>query len=360
MRNGNGSSRAEPRIGRSLELARKQRGLSLHQVEQETKIRARYLRELERDNFDVLPPVYMQGSLKTYANFLGLDGETLTRELKRRHPLGDDQEAPTHIEPPKSDYLDRYLVSLGAADAETREIAEDEEAAGRATAPVDNSRLYAASAAFLVLALVAVVLVLTLPRNTQPEVSEVREPLISQAPSEVSRVGDEVGDEESEPVSRQVADEGDDLKPKQQAASPDEDARDDGEPAQGPRDATAASSATPAAETATAEPNATPAPTTEEPATSQPAPAASEAPVRNDQGVVGSLQARGPAEQDDEGPVKNFSIMREKNATMGNTSGSCPRNDGGLVEIRRGNKGAGACPAGNAADRNNDRQRQQP
>jgi cytoskeletal protein RodZ len=338
MRYGNGSPQAEPKIGRSLELARKERGLSLHQVEEETKIRARYLRELERENFDVLPPVYVQGSLKTYANFLGLDGETLTRELKRRQPLEDEPEAPTHVEPPKSEYLDRYLVSLGAADAETREMAGDEEAAGTATVSADNGRLYLASAAFLVLALVAVVLVLTLPRDGQQEVSQVREPLISPAPSEVSRTGDA----ENDPISQQEDDQSDNRQPEQQAVSPDEDARDDGEPAQGPRDATASSSATPAAETATAEPNATPAP--EEPATTQPAP------VREDQGVVGALQARG----EDEGPVRNFSITREKNATMGDSS--CPRRDGGLFEIRRGKKDPGACPAGNVGrDRDNDR-----
>ncbi len=77
------------KIGRTLELARKERGLSLHQVEQGTKIRTRYLRELERENFDVLPPVYVQGSLKTYASFLGLDGEALTRELRSRQPPED-------------------------------------------------------------------------------------------------------------------------------------------------------------------------------------------------------------------------------------------------------------------------------
>lgn len=335
MRYGNGSPQAEPKIGRSLELARKERGLSLHQVEEETKIRARYLRELERENFDVLPPVYVQGSLKTYANFLGLDGEALTRELKRQQPLEDDPEATTHIEPPKSEYLDRYLVSLGAADAETREMAEDEEAAETATvSSADNGRHYLAPAAFLVLALVAVILVLTFPRDGQQEVSQVREPLVSQAP-EASRAGDE----ENDPISQQEDNQSDNRQPEQQAVSPDEDARDDGEPGQGSRDATASSSATPAAETATAEPNATPAP--EEPATTQPAPMASEAPVREDQGVVGGLQARG----EDEGPVRNFSITKEKNATMGNSS--CPRRDGGLFEIRRGKKDPGACPPRN-------------
>ena len=55
------------KIGRILEQAREERGLSLHEVEEATKIRARYLNELERENFEMLPAVYVQGSLRTYA-----------------------------------------------------------------------------------------------------------------------------------------------------------------------------------------------------------------------------------------------------------------------------------------------------
>ena len=81
-------------IGRSLELARAEKGVSLKQVEEDTKIRAGYLRELERENFDVLPAVYVQGSLKTYAEYLGLDGAAFVRELKHRqereHPFDED------------------------------------------------------------------------------------------------------------------------------------------------------------------------------------------------------------------------------------------------------------------------------
>src|SRR5688500_8280467 len=71
-------------IGRTLRLAREKRSLSLQQVEEATKIRTRYLRDLENENFDVLPAVYMLGSLKTYAEHLGLDGAAITGELKRR------------------------------------------------------------------------------------------------------------------------------------------------------------------------------------------------------------------------------------------------------------------------------------
>jgi hypothetical protein len=65
-------------IGRTLRLAREKRGLSLQQVEEATKIRIRYLRDLENENFDVLPAVYILGSLKTYAEHLGLDGAAIT------------------------------------------------------------------------------------------------------------------------------------------------------------------------------------------------------------------------------------------------------------------------------------------
>jgi transcriptional regulator with XRE-family HTH domain len=76
-------SRGETEIGRFLEQKRKERGLSLEEVEQATKIRKRYLTGLERANYSILPDaVYARGFLKTYANYLGLDGEALSRRLK--------------------------------------------------------------------------------------------------------------------------------------------------------------------------------------------------------------------------------------------------------------------------------------
>jgi cytoskeletal protein RodZ len=81
----NGGANGEAKIGRYLEQKRKERGLSLEEVEQATKIRKRYLSGLEREDYAVLPDaVYAQGFLKTYANYLGLDGEALSRQLKSR------------------------------------------------------------------------------------------------------------------------------------------------------------------------------------------------------------------------------------------------------------------------------------
>ena len=338
------------KIGRTLELARKEQGLSLHQVEQGTKIRTRYLRELERENFDVLPPVYVQGSLKTYASFLGLDGEALTRELRRRQLPEDDPEPPTRVEPPKSEYLDRYLVSLGAAGAEGRQMAGDKDEAGAAVSAGGRDRLYLVSGAFLMLVLVAIALMVTLARDSQPVVSEVREPMISQAPSEVSRTGGE----EDEPAYGQEDGERNNPRPEQRAGTPDDEARDDGEAAQASRDATAIASAPPATQTATAEPEATPEPTAEEPAPTRPATAATEPPRQEDRAAVGGPQVGGPVQRDNGGPVKGFSITRERNAAAGGASspggnrasGSCPR-DGGGMQIRQGKKSAGICLTGN-------------
>ena len=80
-----GEPNDEAKIGRRLEQKRKERGLSLEEVEQATKIRKRYLEGLEREDYAVLPDgVYAQGFLKTYANYLGLDGDALSGQLKSR------------------------------------------------------------------------------------------------------------------------------------------------------------------------------------------------------------------------------------------------------------------------------------
>src|ERR687893_2349411 len=96
-------------IGPTLEQARKDRGLSLFEVEQATKIRKRYLVGLEREDYGALPDaVYARGFLKTYANYLGLDGEELSREFKdRRKPR---RERGIAYGAPKKSEFDRPLI----------------------------------------------------------------------------------------------------------------------------------------------------------------------------------------------------------------------------------------------------------
>lgn len=109
-------------IGAALERARNERGLSLEEAEQATKIRKRYLQGLERDDYSVLPDaVYTQGFLKTYANYLGLDGEELARELKsHRRPRRERHSSNGNF---RKTGFDEPLISPGGlAGAERRRV----------------------------------------------------------------------------------------------------------------------------------------------------------------------------------------------------------------------------------------------
>jgi hypothetical protein len=72
-------------IGGSLRTARDHRQLQLAEVEHATHIRAKYLEALEEERFDVLPgTAYAKGFLRTYADFLGLEGPRFVDEFNER------------------------------------------------------------------------------------------------------------------------------------------------------------------------------------------------------------------------------------------------------------------------------------
>jgi transcriptional regulator with XRE-family HTH domain len=171
-------------IGRTLQLAREKRGLSLQQVEEATKIRTRYLRDLENENFDVLPAVYVLGSLKTYAGHLGLDGMAMTRELKRRQASLQAEQDEAREDPPFRE-LRGLLASLGRL-VGIGEAVEDE--AGTMPDSVHSPRLHVSFAVVLVFVL-ATALVSSLGGEDRSLVSQVREPKISQISSGIALIG---------------------------------------------------------------------------------------------------------------------------------------------------------------------------
>jgi len=74
----------EDGLGKTLRDARNRRKLDLEQVEASTKIRVRFLRALENEEWDVLPgETYARSFIRTYANLLGLDGARLAEEHRR-------------------------------------------------------------------------------------------------------------------------------------------------------------------------------------------------------------------------------------------------------------------------------------
>jgi len=68
-------------LGDHLKKRREERHLSLKEVESATSIRMSYLRSIEEGKFNqLISPVYAQGFVRKYANFLGLDEQRLFEE----------------------------------------------------------------------------------------------------------------------------------------------------------------------------------------------------------------------------------------------------------------------------------------
>ena len=81
-------------IGNSLHEARSRRGIDFPEAELATKIRGKYLRALEDERFELLPAqTYIKGFLRTYAEYLGLDGQLYVDEYNSRFGGGDDGES---------------------------------------------------------------------------------------------------------------------------------------------------------------------------------------------------------------------------------------------------------------------------
>jgi cytoskeleton protein RodZ len=80
-------------IGNSLREARVRRGIEFPQAEAAIKIRGKYLRALEDEQFELLPAeTYVKGFLRTYAEYLGLDGQLYVDEFNSRFVTGEDSE----------------------------------------------------------------------------------------------------------------------------------------------------------------------------------------------------------------------------------------------------------------------------
>jgi cytoskeletal protein RodZ len=75
-------------MGAYLRDARRRRRVSIERAAEETRIKADFLMRMESDEFDFLAVAYVRGFLRTYARYLRVDPEPLTRELDRRFGAG--------------------------------------------------------------------------------------------------------------------------------------------------------------------------------------------------------------------------------------------------------------------------------
>src|SRR5687767_4913409 len=90
-----------PNIGDTLREARMRQHLDIADVESRTKIRAKYLRPLENEEFSKLPgPTFVKTFLRTFAEALGLDPHLLVEEYRATYESRDDVEQLQPLGPP--------------------------------------------------------------------------------------------------------------------------------------------------------------------------------------------------------------------------------------------------------------------
>jgi len=90
-------------IGERLREARMRQGRDITEIEAATKIRAKYLRALENDEFSMLPgSTYVKSFLRTYAEYLGLDAHLLVEEFRAQHEPQGEEEIPTFTPPSRA------------------------------------------------------------------------------------------------------------------------------------------------------------------------------------------------------------------------------------------------------------------
>ena len=143
-------------IGAILEDARNRHRLDIETLAERTKIRPKYLRALENEDWEALPaPAYARGFIRAYADEVGIDSEVLVDEYRRRHdaPTGTYEHAEPVLrggwrERARRRALPRRVI-LGAIVAEIAILLlilgltaghDDDGASGRQGAPQERQR----------------------------------------------------------------------------------------------------------------------------------------------------------------------------------------------------------------------------
>jgi cytoskeleton protein RodZ len=113
-----------PEIGATLREARMRERIDVSEIEAQTKIRAKYLRALENEEWGLLPgPTFVKSFLRTYAQALGLDGRALVEEYRLHHerpsegapePIVSAPRRPRGRLPGGNGPSRRYVIAVGA------------------------------------------------------------------------------------------------------------------------------------------------------------------------------------------------------------------------------------------------------
>lgn len=119
-------------LGQQLKEARLQKGLSLEDVQEMTKIRKRYLEAIEQGDFKVLPgSFYVRAFIKTYAEAVGLDPEALLQNHPKDVPAAEPENV---MEPVLTKRSARTAAAAGSGGGSGRPGGRSEGSKGLSTA----------------------------------------------------------------------------------------------------------------------------------------------------------------------------------------------------------------------------------
>ena len=136
-----------PEIGDQLRETRMRNRIDITEVEAATKIRAKYLRALENEEWDLLPgPTFVKTFLRTYADYLGLDARNLVEEYRSRYERssgpGADAVRGQPRQPPRSGLApvrpDAVAADRARPDPARRRAVRDRHPGAATTIPADE------------------------------------------------------------------------------------------------------------------------------------------------------------------------------------------------------------------------------
>jgi cytoskeleton protein RodZ len=98
-------------IGATLRAARMSARIDVSEIEAQTKIRAKYLRALENEEWDLLPgPTFVRSFLRTYAQALGLDAKAIVEEYRLNYERPSEAALEPIVSTPRSNPQKRSRV----------------------------------------------------------------------------------------------------------------------------------------------------------------------------------------------------------------------------------------------------------
>jgi cytoskeletal protein RodZ len=98
-------------IGSTLRAARMSARIDVSEIEAQTKIRAKYLRALENEEWDLLPgPTFVRSFLRTYAQALGLDAKAIVEEYRLNYERPSEAALEPIVSTPRSNPQKRGRV----------------------------------------------------------------------------------------------------------------------------------------------------------------------------------------------------------------------------------------------------------